>query len=74
LWAYESIVTSNLDPRIKPTLSNGVDLIFKAVENRRSEERLTRGPHRPVSLQVGPAGPTLQCLVAGRSVLSSGLF
>ena len=26
--------TSNLDPRIKPTLSNGVDLIFKALGNR----------------------------------------
>ena len=42
--------TSNLDPWIKPNLSNGVDLIFKAVENRRSEERLTRGGHRLTDL------------------------
>ena len=42
--------TSILDPCIKPTLSNGVDLIFKAVENRRSEEGLTGGAHMPAGL------------------------
>jgi hypothetical protein len=41
---------SNLDTRIKPTLSNGVDLIFKAVENRCSQEGLTYGTYRPVGL------------------------
>jgi hypothetical protein len=41
---------SILDPWIKLTLSNGVDLIFKVVENQRSKERLTRGSHRLAAL------------------------
>jgi hypothetical protein len=64
----------NLDPRIKPTLSNGVDLIFKAVENQRSEEGLTCGTHRPASLQVGLAGPTCQWLKLCHGGLPSRVF
>jgi hypothetical protein len=45
LWAHEFMVTSNLEPRIELTLSNSVDLIFKAVENRRTKERLQGGAH-----------------------------
>ena len=37
---------SILDPRIKLTLSNDVDLIFKAVENQCNEEGLAGGAHR----------------------------
>jgi hypothetical protein len=64
----------NLDRRIKPTLSNGVDLIFKAVENRRSEEGLICGTHRPAGLQVGLAGATWQPLGLCRGGLPSGIF
>ena len=37
-------------PSNQTDLKNGVDMILKAVENRRSEEELTCGAHWPVSL------------------------
>jgi hypothetical protein len=49
--------TPILDPRIKPTLSNGVDLIYKAVENRHSEEGLTGGAHRLAAYRRGRLAP-----------------
>ena len=63
--------TSNLDSRIKLTLSNGIDLIFKAVKNQRSEEGLPCGPHRLAGLQVVPASPTCQGLMLCCSGLPS---
>jgi hypothetical protein len=53
------MATSNLDPQIELTINNSEDLIFKAVENRRSEKVLPGGPHRLAGLKVRPAGPTL---------------
>jgi hypothetical protein len=50
--------TSILDSQIKLTLSNSVDLIFKAVENLPLKEELTFGAHWPTGLQVGLAGLT----------------
>jgi hypothetical protein len=60
--------TSNLDPQIKPTLSNDIDLIFKAMENRHTKEGLTYGTHRLASLMVEPGGPSVSLLA--RSLVS----
>ena len=65
---------SILDPQIKLILNNDVDLIFKAVSNRRSEEGLTGGAHRPTSLQVGSVGLTFHPHMLGRISLSFGVF
>ena len=63
--------TSNLDPQIKPTLSNGVDLIFKVMENRRSEEGLTGGASRPAGLQVRPSDTPVSLLAQSKRVFWS---
>ena len=65
---------SILDPRIKLTLGNGVDLIFKVVENRHSKEGLTCGAHKLGDLQVGPAGPACQHHKLGCGGLASRVF
>ena len=50
---------------------NGVDTIFKAVENHHSKETLNHGSHRLACLQVGPADPTWQLLMVFFDVVSS---
>ena len=65
---------SILDPWIKLTLNNDVDLILKAVDNRRSKESMTVGSNGSVGLQVGLATPTCHPLGVCRGGLPSGVF
>ena len=63
-----------LDTRIELTLSNDVDLIYKAVENRHLRERLTGGAHWLASLLVGQVDPTWRRLAICHGGLPPGLF
>jgi hypothetical protein len=44
----------NQSPRTKPTLINGVDTIFKPVEDRRTKVEADGGGPRSASHEVGP--------------------